>query len=85
VTVRTHSVADVAEQIMGCSERWLIAQLRSGRFRGRKVGRYWRMTDEDVREAVDICANDSCRRVDGNSCAPASGLTATSRRKVLGA
>lgn len=83
MTVRTHSVAEVAEQVMGCSERWLIAQLRSGRFRGRKVGRYWRMTDEDVQRALDGCANVvGC--VLTNSGATAFGLTPTSRKKVQG-
>jgi hypothetical protein len=32
----TYSTADSAQQ-MGCSERWLIEQLRANRFPGRKV------------------------------------------------
>jgi excisionase family DNA binding protein len=54
--LQTHSTAEVAEQI-GCKERWLLDQLRAGRFRGRKVGRHWRLMDADVEFALDVCAN----------------------------
>ena len=63
------------------SERWLIEQLRSGRFPGRKVGRHWRMTDADINTALDICSNEGLRNV--ASTAPAVGLTARSRRRLL--
>jgi hypothetical protein len=82
MTIRAHATAHVADDMMGCSERWLIEQLRSGRFPGRKVGRQWRMTDKDVQDALDICANDA-RPVNGNAVAPVSGLTPTSRKKLL--
>ena len=81
MTIRTHSAAEVADYL-GCSERWLIEQLRSNRLPGRRVARHWRMTDQDVQDALDICANDA-RRVDGNAGAPVSGLTPTSRKKLL--
>ncbi len=81
MTIRAHAIADAAD-VIGCSERWLTEQLRSGRFPGRKVGRQWRMTDEDVRDALGICANDA-RRVAWNAVAPVSGLTPSSRKKLL--
>ncbi len=81
MSVRTYSTAEVANH-MGCTERWLIEQLRSNRFPGRKVGRQWRMTDRDVQDALDICANDA-HRVAGNSVAPVFGLTPISRKKLF--
>lgn len=82
MTVRTYSTAEVAEQ-MGCSERWLIEQLRSDRFPARRVSRHWRMTDQDIQAALEICANDALR-ITGNAAAPVSGLTPTSRKRVVG-
>lgn len=35
-------------------ERWLAAQIKSGRFRGRKVGRSWRMRDDDIAHNEDV-------------------------------
>jgi hypothetical protein len=63
------------------SERWLIEQLRAGRFPGRKVGRHWRMTDDDVSAALDICSNEARHNV--ADAAPTSGLTVTTRKRVL--
>jgi hypothetical protein len=80
--MKTYSTRQASEIFGAPSERWLVEQLRSGRFRGRKVGRHWRMTDEDIRDALDICGNYARRFAENPS--PASGLTSTSRRKVLG-
>jgi hypothetical protein len=82
MSVQSHSTADVAGQMMGCSERWLIEQLRANRFPGRKVGRHWRMTDQDVKDSLDVCANNACP-VGGKTTAPAVGLTPTSRKRHL--
>ena len=77
----TFSTADSAQQ-MGCSERWLIEQLRANRFPGRKVARRWRLTDQDIADALDICANDfRCPTAD---VAMVTGLTPRSRKKVAG-
>lgn len=90
MTIRSHSTADVADLMMGCSERWLIEQLRANRFPGRKVGRHWRMTDQDVQDALDICANDARRtaatagQIVTDDPNPFAGLTPTSRKKVVG-
>jgi hypothetical protein len=50
-----HDVPDSAA-ILNCRERWLLMQLRSGRFPGHKVQRQWRMSDDDIAAAVDLCA-----------------------------
>jgi len=78
--IRTYSAGEAAEIIGAPSERWLIEQLRAGRFPGRKVGRHWRMTDQDIQDALDICRNDTSQASAVNSIV---GLTPTSRRKVM--
>ena len=60
------------------SERWLIEQLRAGRFPGRKVARHWRMTEQDIADALDLCRNKH-RSI---HVAPVIGLTPRSRRRV---
>lgn len=72
--VLTYSSADAADWMGAPSERWLIHKLRAGAFPGRKVGRNWRMTEQDITDALDVCANDIRRiptsshfRVDGQT------------------
>lgn len=79
MTVRTHPTADVAEQ-MGCSERWVLEQLRANRFPGRKIGRHWRMTDQDIEDALDICRNEL--RVAQPDVLPLVGLTPRSKQRL---
>lgn len=81
-TPLTHNIATSAMRMGAPSERWLIDGLRAGRFRGRKVGRHWRMTDEDIVDALDACVND-VRRPAVSSTAASSGLTPTSRRRMV--
>jgi hypothetical protein len=56
--IRTHSVEKAVARIGAPSRRWLIERLRDRRFPGRKIGREWRMTDEDIEAAIDLCKND---------------------------
>lgn len=77
----THDIPAACTAMGAPSERWLIEQLRCGRFPGRKVGRHWRMTDADINTALDICSNEGLRNV--ASTATAVGLTARSRRRLL--
>jgi hypothetical protein len=78
---QTHSTAEVAETIGAPSERWLVEQIRSGRFPARKVGRSWRMTDSDVVAALNACRSDRLRV----EVIPfATGLTPRSRKRVVG-
>jgi hypothetical protein len=76
---RTFSTAEAAEQIGAPSERWLIAQLRAGRFPGRKVGRQWRHTEQDVNDTLEVCLNDHRSISTG---AERSGLTPRSRIRL---
>jgi hypothetical protein len=76
MSVSTYSTAEAAE-LIGSSERWLIEQVRTRRFPGRKVARRWRMTDQDIADAIDICRN-----VAGIARVPPIGLTPTSRKRV---
>lgn len=79
----TYSITEAAERIGAPSERWLIDQLRAGRFPGRKVGRRWRMTDSDMADAIDSCRINACS-VTAASVGQRIGLTPTSRKKVFG-
>lgn len=56
--IKAHSVEQAKVRMGAPSRRWLIERLRDGRFPGRKVGREWRMTDEDIEAALDACKND---------------------------
>lgn len=79
----THSVTFAAECLGAPSVRWVIDQIRAGRFPARKVGRAWRMTDQDIAEAVDACRNRTERRADWSSVP--SGLTPSSLKRLRGA
>jgi excisionase family DNA binding protein len=77
----TYSTAEAAEQLGAPSERWLIEQVRSGKFKARKIGRHWRMTDQDIQEALDSCKNRHPKQPPAVSAA--SGLTPRSRRRLV--
>ena len=72
---KVYSTGQAYKQMGAPSERWLIEKLRSGEFPGRKVGRNWRMTEEDILDALDTCKNE------GIAATP-SGLTPRSRKRV---
>ncbi len=78
MSIRTFSTAEANEQISP-SERWLIEQLRAGRFPGRKVSRHWRMTEQDIIDALDVCRNDVPRISD---VVPVVGLTPRSKKRA---
>lgn len=71
----TMSPAEAAERL-GKTEDWVLNGLRTGRLPGRKLGRTWRMTEEDVAEVIGYFAVPATYRSD-----PA-GLTPTSRRRL---
>ena len=77
----TYSLAEATERMGAPSERWLMLKLRAGAFPGRKVGRYWRMTEEDIADALDVCSND-VRRIPAKAKPSAAGLTPTSRKRL---
>ena len=77
----TFSIAEAATQLGAPSERWVVDQIRLGRFPARKIGRAWRMTDQDIADALDACRNDLRPQVEVPT--RLSGLTATSRKRLV--
>jgi hypothetical protein len=76
----TYAIADAAKRMGAPSERWVVEQIRAGRFPARKMGRAWRMTDQDIVDALDACRNNvgTCGEVHIEQ----SGLTATSSKRL---
>lgn len=76
----TYNIADAAQRMGAPSERWVVDQIRAGRFPARKMGRAWRMTEQDIADALDACRNNVSRP----SAPPAqrSGLTAISSKRL---
>ena len=48
----THSLEEAAEIIGGVTAVWLAAQLCRRAIPGRKIGRVWRMTDDDIAAVI---------------------------------
>lgn len=76
--VFTHPIREVAKQIP-CSERYIGDLLRSGRISGRKVGRSWRMTDEDIAGLLEHMRRGPTTTEP--AAADDRGLTETARRR----
>ncbi len=55
---KTYTLDQAVRQIGGPSPRWLMEKLRSGQFPGRKIGKSWRLTDQDIADILDLCKND---------------------------
>lgn len=79
--ITTYSIREATEIVGAPSERWLIEQLRSGRFPGRKIGRHWRMTERDIENALNLCRNTHRDNV-LESATRLTGLTPDSKRRV---
>ena len=47
---------DQTATVLGCQPRWLADQLRARRFPGRKIGRRWMLSEDDLDEIVRRCA-----------------------------
>jgi hypothetical protein len=75
VVAKTHPLEDVVKTMPAPSERWLLERLRKGQIPGRKIGRHWYMTDQDIIDTLDILKNDP--HVSG---AP-TGLTPRSQKR----
>ena len=61
----TYSLAEAADRIGGCTERWLADQIRAGRFPAHKIGQSWRMTEQDIERAVEACLQPATTRPAG--------------------
>lgn len=60
--LRTYSLEEVVDMLglgaaMKDPVRWLQGQIVSGRVTGRKIGRSYRMTREDIREFLEAAKN----------------------------
>jgi hypothetical protein len=73
----TYSLAEAARRFP-CSERWLAEKIRGGHFNAHWICGHWRMTEEDIKYALEQCRNGGQPSADDNSL----GLTSTSRRRL---
>jgi hypothetical protein len=82
VPVRTYSLKEIATQICGDDlkgpERWVLRRIYAGKFRAIKVGRSYRMTEEQLDEAL---AALEIKPTTVTSPTPPSGPTPASRRR----
>ena len=97
VNARTYSLAEVAEVYLPTDwtdgVRWLSRRLNAGMIDGYKVGRVWRMTDDDVAAFIDGHRYpSSAPKLADQPAAPTpappavsvlDGLSARSRRRVV--
>lgn len=101
---KTYSLDEYAAIVRGASSpsncEWLARRLRSGQLPGYKAGRYWRATQADIDEAIELLRptrrssaaapdqsavdNEGPRYYQGMRVPSFSSLTPTSRRKLLG-
>lgn len=94
--MRTFSLAEVAEQVLPPEwtdgERWLARRLNRGQIRGYRVGRIWRMTEQQVADLIERFTNDVDARpepapessIAAATCV-ADGLSRRSRRRLRSA
>ena len=54
-TPQVFTLDQVAGPVLPCNERFVADKLRAGLWPGRKVGRKWVLTEDDLREIVRIC------------------------------
>ncbi|QBC86374.1 DNA-binding protein [Mycobacterium avium] len=92
--MKTYSLAEVAEQVLPPEwtdgERWLARRLNRGQIRGYRVGRIWRMTEQQVEDLIDRFTNNANGRpatptAEAPSAPPisvADGLSRRSRRRL---
>jgi hypothetical protein len=86
MTTATYSLAEVAHQMRLYEEmkdpvRWLTKEIKVGRIPARRIGRSWRMTEQDIADALEECRNTAAeaRRVTFET-RPSSGLSRRSRQ-----
>lgn len=62
MTAKLHTIPEVCDltglhKVSANPVQWLTRQIKAGRFRARKVGRQWAMTDADIEFMLDRLAN----------------------------
>lgn len=78
----THDLDTAAELLGAPSRRWLLLKLRAGTLPGRKIGRFYRMTDEDIQESLEILSTRNKPKPPAPQVSNANGLTATSAKRI---
>jgi hypothetical protein len=78
----TYSLAEVVAAGNAPSVRWLQREIRARHVSARKIGRHWRMTDQDITDMLE-----ALRNVTPTLAAPVHhpnphGLSATSLRRL---
>lgn len=77
---------DEAAVMLGKSKRWLEDRLRGGQFPGRKIGRTWKLAQDDLEEIVRLCAVAPTAATPTNSTDTAassrSSMTRTTARRM---
>ena len=88
--VKTYSLTEVAQALCGDSmklpELWLKRQIVAGRFAARRVGRTWRMTQDDIDHALAVMSNSAVPTpapVADPLVAPVAPLSRASQRRRL--
>jgi hypothetical protein len=74
-----------AAESIPCKGRWLADGLRSGRFPGKKVGRKWMLSDDDIAAILQICSVNHSFAFSADpsvSVAPSSSMTKTTFRRL---
>ena len=62
MSVTLHTIAEVAEltamhKLSANPEQWITRGIIAGKFRARRIGRQWAMTDADIDHMLDRLAN----------------------------
>jgi hypothetical protein len=89
--MKTHTLDFAAAKICGEDSGmkdprgWLLRGIRAGRFQARKVGRHYRMTDEQINAAIEAVTtkNHTTPLIELEDRRPRGlSLTATSARRI---
>jgi excisionase family DNA binding protein len=79
---QAHPLEAVVEAGWAPSTHYLIVRLRRGEIRGRKVGRHWRMSDEDIQAYVESLANKSAPTLEESYRSGGLSLASSRRRSA---
>lgn len=74
----TYTVAEAAAKL-GVTEAWYVRQLRARSLPGHKLGRQWRLTDDDIAQALELTAQPATTPVPSG---PFSSMSPTTRRRM---
>ena len=85
MSAELHTIAEVClltgmHKLSANPEQWITRQIVAGKFRARRIGRQWAMTDADIEHMLDRLANSTDKpepvsRVVGVPSSAAAGLS----------